>query len=116
MAEGKCVLKRQAMTDSQKRVHLSLWKRLILIAGILLPGVSLAMLAPSQAAYAEAGWPQAFIICRAAEGGHGGIAINGSNGANGAPGGDCAIGPHGGAGAPGGDHGSPGGNGGAVIL
>src|SRR3989442_14093421 len=116
MAKGKCVLKRQVMTDSQKRVHLSLWKRLILIAGMLLPGVSLAMLAPSQAAYAEAGWPQTIFICRAGDGGNGGVADHGSNGAAGAPGGDCTYGPHGGAGAPGGDHGSPGGPGGNVIL
>ena len=107
------MLRQQMMTSSQKRVQLSLWKRLILIAGMLLPGGSLAMLVPSQTAYAEASWPSGFI-CRAGDGGNGGIAINGSNGADGAPGGDCVNGPKGGTGGSGGDHGSPGGLGGNV--
>ena len=108
--------KRQAMAGRQKHVQLALWKRLLLIASMLLPGGSLAMLAPSQTAYAEAGWPQTIFICRAGDGGNGGVATNGSNGAAGGSGGDCSFGPHGGAGGVGGDHGSPGGPGGHVIL
>src|SRR4051812_27109648 len=100
------MLKQQAMAGSQKHVQLSLWKRLILIAGMLLPGASLAMLVPSQVAYAEAGWPQTIFICRAGDGGNGGFADHGSSGASGAPGGDCTYGPKGGNAAPGGDHGS----------
>ena len=76
----------------------------------------LTMLAPSQAAYAETGGPQVIFICQAGNGGNGGIAINGSAGAGGAPGGSCVYGNKGGDGAPGGDHGSPGGNGGNVVL
>jgi len=83
---------------------------------MLLPGGSLAILVPSQAAYADAGWPQTFFICRAGDGGNGGVANNGSAGAGGAPGGDCVNGPKGGNGAPGGDHGSPGGMGGNIVL
>lgn len=102
------------MTGSQKRAQLSLWKRLILIAGMLLPGGSLAMLVPSQTAYAEASWPLGSFICRAGDGGNGGIAINGSNGAVGGSGGSCVNGNKGGDGGAGGDHGSPGGPGGSV--
>ncbi len=110
------------MKDSQKHVRLALWKRLILIAGMLLPAGSLALLAPSQAAYADGSWwPQSVFICRAGHGGNGGIANNGSSGAGGSPGGDCTNGPHGGNGAPGGNGGpgqtaSPGGPGGNVVL
>jgi hypothetical protein len=111
------MLKRQAMAGRQKHVQLALWKRLLLIAGMLLPGGSLAMLAPSQTAYANGSWwPQTVVICRAGNGGNGGVATNGSNGAAGGSGGDCSYGPHGGAGGVGGDHGSPGGPGGNVIL
>ena len=108
------MLKRQVMAGSQKYIQLSGWKRLILIAGMLLPGGSLAALVPSQAAYAEAGWPQSIFMCRAGDGGNGGVADNASNGAAGAPGGDCVNGPKGGTGGAGGDHGSPGGPGGNV--
>lgn len=103
------------MTDRPKHVQLSAWKRLILIASIL-PGVSFATLIPSHTAYANSGWPQSVFICRAGDGGSGGVAINGSNGAAGAPGGDCTNGPRAGQGAPGGDHGSAGGPGGNIIL
>lgn len=111
--------KRQAMAGSQKHVQLALWKRLLLIAGMLLPGGSLAMLAPSQTAYAKAGWPQGFFICRAGDGGNGGIANNQSNGAHGRPGGDCTNGPSAGRGGPGGSSsgiGGPGGSGGPVVF
>jgi hypothetical protein len=74
------------------------------------------MLVPSQTAYADSSGPQNIFICRAGDGGNGGIATNGSNGAAGAPGGDCSNGPHAGQGAPGGDHNSPGGSGGDIIL
>ena len=106
------MLKQQAMAGSQKHVRLALWKRLILIAGMLLPGGSLAALVPSQAAYAEASWPRGFFICRAGDGGPGGIANNASNGAVGGSGGSCTYGNRGGDGGAGGDHGSPGGPGG----
>ena len=106
----------QAMTGCQKYIQLSSWKRLILIAGMLPSAGLLAMFAPSQAAYADAGWPQTVFICQAGHGGNGGIANNQSAGAGGAPGGGCTYGNKGGDGAPGGDHGSPGGNGGNVIL
>jgi hypothetical protein len=110
------MLKQQTMAGRPKCVQLSVWKRLILIAVMLLPGGSLTMLAPSQTAYADSGGPQNVFICRAGDGGNGGTAINGSNGAAGAPGGDCTNGFKAGSGAPGGDHGSPGGPGGDLIL
>ena len=113
--KGKSMLKQQAMADSQKHLRLSWWKRLILIVSMLLPGGSLAVLVPNQPAYADASWSPIFI-CRAGDGGDGGVATNGSGGGNGAPGGDCVFGPKGGDGAPGGQNASPGGPGGNVIL
>jgi len=108
--------KQHAMAGSHKHIRFSLWKRLILIPGILLPGGSLAMLAPGQAAYANgSGWSQITLVCRAGDGGNGGIAINGSNGGDGASGGYCSYGTHGGDGGLGGDLGSPGGTGGSVF-
>jgi hypothetical protein len=108
------MLKQQALAGSQKYIQLSAWKRLILIAGMLLPGGLLAMFVPSQAAYADGGWwPQSIFICRAGDGGPGGVATNESNGAAGGSGGDCTNGPHGGTGGAGGDHGSAGGPGGS---
>lgn len=110
------MLKQQEMVMRQKHVGLCVWKRLILIAGMLLPGGSLAALAPSQAAYAQSGWSQSPFICRAGNGGNGGIADNRSSGANGGTGGDCVNGPRGGDGAPGGMNSSPGGAGGNVFY
>ncbi|HEY4036352.1 MAG TPA: hypothetical protein VGL94_20535 [Ktedonobacteraceae bacterium] len=107
--------KQQAMTESHKHAELSIWKRLILIVGMLLSGGSLAALVPSQTAYADAGWPQSVFICRAGDGGNGGAANNESNGAAGGTGGDCVNGPKGGTGGAGGDQGSPGGPGGNVA-
>jgi len=109
------MLKQQVMTASQKKLQFSLWKRLILIASMLLPGGSLAMLVPSQAAYANPSWPQINSTCRAGDGGPGGTAINSPVGAGGAPGGDCVFGNKGGTGGSGGDHGSAGGPGGNVV-
>jgi hypothetical protein len=109
----KSMLKKHLMTENQKHVRLSLWKRLILIAGILLPGGSFVMLVPSQAVHA---WARSPFICRAGWGGNGGIADNRSSGANGGTGGDCVNGPRGGDGAPGGLNSSPGGQGGNVYY
>jgi len=85
------------MIGSQKHVQLSWWKRLILIASILLGG-SLTTLVPTQAAYASVSQPQGPFICRAGSGGNGGVANNGSDGGFGALDGDCTNGPHGGRG------------------
>jgi hypothetical protein len=106
----------QVRVGSQKYVELSMWKRLVLIAGMLLPAGSLAALVPSQTVYAQTGWSQPTFICRAGRGGNGGIADNESSGGNGATGGDCVNGPGGGDGAAGGQNASPGGQGGNVFV
>ena len=113
--ERKSMLKRQALAKSQNYIQLSVWKQLLLIASILLPGGASATLIPSQTAYAQAGWSQPPFICWAGRGGNGGIADNGSSGADGATGGDCVNGPRGGDGASGGQNNSPGGSGGNVL-
>jgi hypothetical protein len=116
LLDSKCLLKQPAMGKGQKDAGLSLWKRLILIAGILLPGGSLVVLVPSQVVYAQNGGSGAPFICRAGWGGNGGYADNRSSGANGGTGGDCVNGPRGGDGAPGGLNSSPGGQGGNVFF
>ncbi len=113
---SKSMLEQYMITESQKYVGLSLWKRLILIAGILLPGGSLVVFIPSQTVYAQNGWSGAPFTCRAGWGGNGGFADNRSSGANGGTGGDCVNGPRGGDGAPGGLNSSPGGQGGNVYY
>ena len=110
------MLKQQVIIESQKYVELSMWKRLVLIAGMLLPAGSLVALAPGQTVYAQTGWSQPPFICRAGHGGNGGIADNESSGGNGATGGDCVNGPRGGDGAAGGQNASPGGQGGNVFY
>jgi hypothetical protein len=84
--QRKNMLKQQMRIDSQKYVELSMWKWLVLIAGMLLPAGSLVALAPSQTVYAQTGWSQPTFICRAGRGGNGGIADNESSGGNGATG------------------------------
>jgi hypothetical protein len=103
------------MGRGQEYIQLSVWKRLILIASMLFAG-SLAVLVPSQAAYAQSGWSQPLFICRAGRGGNGGIADNGSSGANGTSGGDCVNGPRGGDEAAGWQNNSPGCQVGNVYL
>src|SRR5690348_4386378 len=109
------MLERRARIEGQKHVGLSLWKRLILIASILLPGGSLATLIPGQTAYAQVGWSRPPFVCDAGHGGDGGIANHGSGGANGTAGGDCTNGPRGGDGAAGGQNNSFGGPGGNIL-
>jgi hypothetical protein len=115
LSERRAILNQQVMERNHEYVGLAAWKRLILIAGMLLPGGSLAALVPSHAVYASALWPQNVFICRAGDGGNGGVANNESNGAAGGLGGDCVDGIRGGDGGPGGDHGSPGGPGGNAV-
>ncbi len=110
------MLKQHTMGKGQKYGQLSVWRRLIIIASMLLPAGSLVVLAPSQTVYAQTGWSQSPFICRAGRGGNGGIADNESSGANGATGGDCVNGPRGGDGAQGGQNYSPGGQGGNVFF
>jgi hypothetical protein len=116
LLEKKCMLKQQALARSQEYIQLPVWKRLFLIASILIPGGASVTLIPVQTAYAQAGWSQPPFICWAGHGGNGGIADNGSSGANGATGGDCVNGPRGGDGAAGGQNNSPGGPGGNVYY
>jgi hypothetical protein len=110
----RCILKQHVMAGSQKHARFCGWKRLILIAGMLLPGGVFAILVPSQAAYAQAG-AQSPFICQAGHGGNGGIANHGSSGANGTSGGGCVNGPRGGDAATGGQNDSPGGPGGNIL-
>jgi hypothetical protein len=104
------MLERRVMAGSQKQSGLAVWKRLILIAGMLLPGGIFAVFVPSQAAYA-----QSPFVCGSAPGGNGGLANHGSSGADGASGGGCVNGLRGGDANAGGQNNSPGGGGGNVY-
>src|SRR5436309_846863 len=84
---GKSVSKRQPTTGRQSHVSLPFWQRLILVGAVLLSGEGLAFIIPSQAVLAN-------INCVAGNGGPGGVAIGGQNGALGGLGGDCIIGGH----------------------
>src|SRR5690349_4154037 len=83
----KSVSKRQSMTDRQSRISLTFWQRLILVGAILLSGEALAFIIPSQAARAN-------INCVAGNGGNGGNAVGGQEGAIGTESGNCNIGGH----------------------
>jgi hypothetical protein len=103
------MLQQQAMRGSQKFVQLALWKRMILVTAMLLPGGSLAMLVPSQSVYAHSTKPsmhhhtghkgsstrteniKLLIVCKTGNGGKGGSATRKSDGANGGSGGNCII-------------------------
>ena len=105
------MLKQQAMTGSQKYNQLALWKRMTLVTAMLFSGGPLAVLAPSQAAYASSHKPNThhhikhkrlniregsettklFIICITGNAGQGGSATQESSGANGGSGGNCFI-------------------------
>ena len=115
LLERKSMLKQQALARSQKYIQLSVCKRLILIASILLLGGAPATLIPSQTVYAQAGWSQPPFTCWAGPGGNGGIADHGSSGANGGTGGECINGSRGGDGGQGGQNNSPGGPGASVL-
>jgi hypothetical protein len=106
------MLEQRVRAGHQKHVGLPVWKRLILIAGMLLPGGALAALVPSQTAHAQVN-P---FVCRAAPGGNGGLANHGSAGGDGASAGGCVSGPRGGDAASGGQNNSPGGPGGNVYY
>jgi hypothetical protein len=106
------MLAQRVRVGSPKHVGLAAWKRLILIAGMLLPGEALAALVPSQTAYAQ----MSPFMCGAGHGGDGGLANHGSSGANGASGGGCVNGLKGGDAQTGGQNDSPGGPGGNVYY
>jgi hypothetical protein len=110
------MVKQQGMVGGQRDVEFSVWKQLLLIVSMLLPGGLLVALVPSQTVYAQIGRSQSSFICWAGNGGNGGVANNRSSGANGGTGGDCVDGPRGGDAGPGGEAGSPGGPGGNVIY
>jgi hypothetical protein len=105
------MLEKRVRAKRPKHVGLAAWKRLILIAGMLLPGGMLAALIPRQTVYA-----QLPFVCRAAPGGNGGLANRGSAGGDGASGGGCVSGPRGGDANTGGQNNSPGGPGGSVFY
>src|SRR5215469_15180345 len=48
-----CIINQQMIEIDHGYIGLNAWKRLILIAGMLLPGGSLAALVPSQTVYAQ---------------------------------------------------------------
>jgi hypothetical protein len=73
------------ITERQSHGYPTFWQRLILVGVVLLSGEFLARLIPIQATYAN-------INCVAGNGGPGGTAIGGQNGAIGGIGGDCVIG------------------------
>jgi hypothetical protein len=106
------MLEQQVKARSPKHVGLAAWKRLILIAGMLLPGGMLAALVPHRTAYAQI----SPFVCRGAHGGNGGLANRGSSGGDGASGGDCVSGPRGGDANAGGQNNSPGSPGGSVYY
>jgi hypothetical protein len=83
------MVKQQAMAGMLKRVRLPLWKRLLLVTAILLSGESLVAVASSQAAHASS---VTYIICKAGDGGDGGLSIHTIDGGRGGTGGDCLIG------------------------
>lgn len=77
--------KSRRMIEKHSYNYPTFWQRLILVSGILLSGETLACIIPSQIAHAE-------INCIAGNGGPGGVANGGQNGAIGGVGGDCVIG------------------------
>jgi hypothetical protein len=72
MMQRRSVLERLVRAKSRKHSRLAAWKRLLLIAGMLLPGGMFAVLVPCQVAYA-----QSPFICEAAPGGNGAWQIMG---------------------------------------
>lgn len=96
----------QKTPEVQKYNQLSLWKRMTLVTAILFSGGSLAILVPSQAAYAHSNRQNTshhtrhkerkesiklLFICKAGNGGKGGSATKKSSGAAGGAGGNCII-------------------------
>ncbi len=73
------------MRENQCYNYATFWQRLIVVSAIFLSGETLACIIPSQIAHAE-------INCVAGNGGPGGVANGGQNGAVGGVGGDCVIG------------------------
>ena len=104
------MLKQQVMTGSQTYNQLPLWKRMTLVTALFFSGGSLAVLPPSQAAYAHSNRSNThhsikqehstqtrnksiklLILCQAGNGGKGGLTTRKSSGAEGGSGGNCNI-------------------------
>ena len=101
------MVRQQVMAGIPGQLRLPLWKRLMLVAALLLTGESLVAIGSSQAAHASS---VTYIVCNAGDGGDGGVANRTTDGGRGGNGGDCII--HGAKGGSGGSsgHGSNGGN------
>jgi hypothetical protein len=105
------MVKQEVMAGIPKRLGLPLWKRLILVTALLLSGESLVAIGSSHPAHANG---VIYIVCRAGDGGHGGVASHINDGARGGNGGDCVI--HGAKGGTGGTSSGHGANGGNVLF
>jgi hypothetical protein len=90
------MVKQKVMAGTSMHVRLPLWKRLLLVTALLLSGETLVTTASSQAAHANSVTHThangvTYIMCRAGDGGHGGVATFTTDGGRGGNGGDCLI-------------------------
>lgn len=110
--ERRSMLKQQVMAAVSRHVRLPLWRRLMLITALLLPGEALVAVISIQAAHAS---NIMYIVCYGGNGGVGGVAFStNGDGARGGNGGDCLI--YSAKGGGGGTAGANGASGGTVIY
>ena len=82
------MVEQQVMAAVLKYVRFPLWRRLMLITALLLPGESLVAVVSGQAVHAS---DVTYIVCHAGNGGQGGVSTHSTDGGRGGNGGDCLI-------------------------